>query len=633
MRRRRLDTMRRTLALLIVSAMSVSAKATTFVTVTPNDDLKSIIESASNDTVINLTAGVFDLPVHAPFNQAVLIQNKSNLRITGQGPDQTILKLPSNAQFGFYTGSNVDGLTIEGLHLQGTLPLATNTHAIGNYSGTTNVHDVTFTNLRVSDTAVGISADTSTSGVFDLVAITNNEILGTVGLDPGWGYGIEISNPTNVVIADNLIEEATRHSIYVARAAVGSNILIEGNTILNHDLAGSQRSNTGRWYLAALAVTRASDVDVAFNRIVNSRTIALSVEPDEILGWPTQAINLVGNEIVDAWYVGMWAVTGQTHTALGNTITHLPNPDADANGWADEISFFNFATGTPTNSALVAPDPRWSTVDHIADLGGKVYVMNQGTLDRISSLETWAYSTSPLDWSGADSLTAQPDAGDDGQGRLHIVRDGMVFEVHPLNWSATILGDAAVSLATGGLWDHAENWSNGAVPGLGWSVTINNTAADVLATVIEDDAAVRRITLLGAVGPATLEIGVGATLSVDEGITVGTGATLRVIGTVDGDIINQGGKVIFGIPEPGTFWMVATVVAWILRRDRGTKGIRTVHPNPKVNNSCGTASAADSFDLAKDASAADEDCVRCFGTRAVRCRFLQIGPVAPSSWT
>ena len=78
--------------------------------------------------------------------------------------------------------------------------------------------NVTFTNLRVRNTAVGISADTSTSGIFDGVTITNNEILGTVGLDPGWGYGIEVSNPTNVLIADNLIKEATRHSVYIARA-------------------------------------------------------------------------------------------------------------------------------------------------------------------------------------------------------------------------------------------------------------------------------------------------------------------------------------------------------------------------------------------------------------------------------
>lgn len=428
------------IAICAAAICAATVDATTFIEVTPNDDLRAIVESAPNNTVITLSAGTFDLGVHAPYNQGILVQNKSNLTIKGQGADQTRLRLPSHAQFGFYTGSNTRDLTIEKLHLEGTLPLATNTHAIGNYSGTTNVHDVTFTNLRVSQTAVGISADTSNHGVYDGLTITHNQILGTVGLDPGWGYGIEMSNPTNVLIADNHIEEATRHSIYVARAAAGSNVRIERNMILNHDAAGLQRSTSGRWYLAALAVARASDVDVAFNRIVNSRTIALSVEPDDIHDWPTQDINLIGNEITDAWYVGMWAITGETHPSIGNTITHLSNPDADGHGWDALTSTFNYATGTPTNSAFAVPRTRWSNVDHIVALQNEIFVMHQGILDRITSTKTWQFRTSPMDWSGADLMTAEPHAGDDEAGRLHIVRDGLLYIVHPQDWGVTLVG-------------------------------------------------------------------------------------------------------------------------------------------------------------------------------------------------
>ncbi len=421
--------------------------ATTFISVTPQDDLKSIIESAANDTTITLSAGTYNLARYAPFNQAVLIQNKTDLILQGQGPGQTILKLPSDAQFGFYTGSNVHNLRIQNLQIEGTLPLLTNTHGIGNFTGTTNVTNVTFTNLRVRNTAVGISADTSTSGIFDGVTITNNEILGTVGLDPGWGYGIEVSNPTNVLIADNLIKEATRHSVYIARAAPGSNVTVERNTILNHDPVGAQRATTGRWYLAALAVTRASDVDVAFNRIVNSRTIALSVEPDDILGWPARDINLVGNEIVDAWYVGMWAITGETHTTLGNSITHYPNPDADGNGWGDLTSFTNFPAGVATSSSFAPPNPRWAEVDFIAEMNGNIFVMHNGMLDSIVPYDSWDYETSPTVWSGTESLTAVPELGDDGLGRLHIVQNGTLYEIHPITWEFTIPGDTNFSSA------------------------------------------------------------------------------------------------------------------------------------------------------------------------------------------
>jgi len=432
--------------LAVLWGFSTSAYSTTYVTVAPADDLRAIIESAADDTVITLTAGTFNLGVNAPYNQGIIIQNKTDLTITGQGWDSTIIKLPSNANFGFYTGSNVHNLKIEKMHIEGTTPLSTNTHGIGNYSGSTNVTDVTLSELRLKDTAVGISLGTSESGVLTGVAITNNVISNTIGLDSGWGYGIHTENGTNVLIADNLIQNATRHSIYLSRSASGSNVTIERNTILNHDPAGQQRAITGRWYVAALAVTRASDVNVVFNEIVNSRTIALSVEPDDILGWPSSDINLVGNEITDAWYVGLWVITNQTHTAMGNTITHFPNPDADGNGWNAEISFIDYPRGVITSSALEPPDPRWAAIDYIDEMGdGNVYVMKDGVLDKITDpYETWAYDTCPTSWPLAESMTAVADAAGAGQGRLYIFESDILYEVNPDNWQGAVitLGDA-----------------------------------------------------------------------------------------------------------------------------------------------------------------------------------------------
>ena len=531
-------------------SLSASVFATTFVTVTPDDDLRAIVESAANDTVITLAAGTHDLGSHTPFNQGILIQNKHHLTIRGKGPNKTRLRLPSDAQFGFYTGSNVTNLTIKNLHLEGTPPLTTNTHAIGNFSGTTNVRDVKFTQLRISNTAVGISADTSTTGLFDGVSITDNEILGTVGLDPGWGYGIEIANATNVLVANNHIEEATRHSIYVARAAAGSNIQIERNTILNHDRFGLQRSSSGRWYLAALAVTRASDVDVLFNRIINPRAIALSVEPDEIHGWPVEEVNLVGNEIIDAWYVGMWAVTDATHAGLGNQISHRPNPDADRHGWGDETSTFNYATGTATSSAFVPPRLRWNKVDHIAGLNGSIFVMHDGVLDRITSTRSWAYESGHMDWQGTDSMLALAEAGDDGKGRVQIIRDGLITHVHPETWGMTVAGAASVSLVTSGSWGEPDHWSNGTVPGPGWEVSIDSETDTALTASLHENAQVRSILIQGSSAAATLEIAGGVVLTVTHGITVGAGGTLTVHGTVHGEILNQGGTVILTAPEP-----------------------------------------------------------------------------------
>ena len=423
--------------LAILWGFSNRAYSTTYVEVEPTDDLTAIIEGAANDTVITLTAGTFNLGVNTPHDQGILIKDKTNLTITGQGWDNTIIKLPSSAQFGFYTGSNVDNLKIDKMQIEGTTPLTNNTHGIGNFTGSTNISDVTFSELRLKDTAVGISI--ATSGDLNGVTISNNVISNTIGLEAGWGYGIHMENARNALIADNLIQNATRHSVYLAGSAPGSNVTIARNTILNHDPNGQQRAVTGRWYVAALAVARSSDVDVAFNNIVNSRTIALSVEPNGA----TTDINLLGNEIIDAWYVGLWVTTDQTHTAMGNTFTHFPNPDADGNGWNDEISFFNWPVGVPTSSALEPPDPRWATIDYIDEMGdNKVYVMKDGVLDKITDpYETWAYDTCPTVWPGAESMTAVADAAGADQGRLCLLENGILYEVNPDTWEVSIPGD------------------------------------------------------------------------------------------------------------------------------------------------------------------------------------------------
>ena len=253
--------------------------------------------------------------------------------------------------FGFYIGSNNEHLTIRDLFIKGTSPLSVNTHAIGNFSGSTNNRFIRYTNLHIEDVAVGISAATSTSGVYQRVAITDNLVRRTIGTEGGWGYGIHMENATDVLIARNRIEQATRHSIYLARSAAGSNIVVERNEIIDHDRDLQQP----QFYAAALAVSRSSDVTIAHNVLINPRTIGISVEADEILGWPTTDITLLHNQVLGAYYVGLWVVSGQTHRAGGNIIelqpvNLTPNPD-----WHVPISFFDFARGVMTSSNLVPP--------------------------------------------------------------------------------------------------------------------------------------------------------------------------------------------------------------------------------------------------------------------------------------
>jgi len=330
-----------------VSILLCGGMAETDVIVSPGDNLADVVQSAPDGTRIILTAGDFQLGPHAPYGQAVLIENKSGLTITGQGCDQTRLRLASDTQFGFYIGSNISNLRIENLQIEGTLPLQTNTCGIGSYSGTTNVHGVWVEAVCVGQTAQGISVATSTTGVYDDVTITGNIVRNLVGVEAGWGYGIHCENATNVSISNNVIENVSRHSIYLARAAQGANISITHNLILDNN---RDEQNT-RWYAAALVCSRASSVSIAHNVIIHPRSIGISVEPrsigisvesDEYYGWPTTDIYLLGNQVIGEPYVGMWLTTGDTHMALGNRVVLHSAPAHPE--WCHQVSSDNYAT-------------------------------------------------------------------------------------------------------------------------------------------------------------------------------------------------------------------------------------------------------------------------------------------------
>ena len=151
----------------------------------------------------------------------------------------------------------------------------------------------------------------------------------------------------------------------------------------------------------------------------------------------------------------MWVITDETHIAMGNTITHFPNPDADGNGWNALISFDNYATGQPTTSALEPPNPRWATIDYIDEMGDdNVYVMKDGVLDKITTpYDTWLYDTCPTSWAAAESMTAVADAAGPGQGRLYVVESNILYEVNPDTWEVTIVPEPATLglLVVGGL--------------------------------------------------------------------------------------------------------------------------------------------------------------------------------------
>ena len=416
--------------LALLCAISVTPRAsakTTYVKVTPAQDLAAVIKNARANTAFLLAPGTYRLKPQEPHLQAVLLENKSNISIIGRNREKTRIELSPGVKFGFYMGSTLSNITIQGLTVTGTPPLKENTHAIGNYSGSTKIKGVRFTNLRIEKVAVGISVASSINSDYENVIIDRNVIGPTIGVEPGWGYGVHIENVMNATVSGNLIRECTRHSIYLARAAEKAHVRIENNLILDHDPAAKQP----RWYCAALVCSRSSDVTIARNLLVNPRTIAISVEPDEFMGWPTKNISLFSNRVLGSRRVGIWVTTGGPCSALANSVTLDPAPPDPQ--WCLETSTYNYARGKKTESTIGPPAARWKNAGYTAELGGKLFIMAGGVLDQADP-KTWTFETCPKKWENVRGLVALENALGKKKHRLFVVTDTGIDEVNPVRW-------------------------------------------------------------------------------------------------------------------------------------------------------------------------------------------------------
>lgn len=391
--------------------------------VPPGANLATIIASARNNSAIKLAAGTYHLRAQKPHQQGVLIEKKRGLIISGAGKDKTTIKLASDVDVGFLIGSGVEDLKIEHLHIEGTPPLKTNTAGIGSTSQCTDVRNVTLTNLKVDHVAIGIFIATSNGQVRD-IKITNNTVSQTIGTEAGWGYGIHTRKVGNVLIARNYIEHATRHSIYVRESPPRSKLVVEDNFILNHDLLGKNP----RWYCAALncpsshAITR-----IANNFFINTNAVGIAVMTT------ADDMALVNNQIIGEHYIGIWPVTGQTHTAVGNSIllhTKPANPK-----WAHKISSFDWPNNKETTSRLETPNARWQQPDFVCQLAGSLYIMKDGSLDRIDP-ESWQFQTSPIKWSDVKGICSVKNVRGSGTDRLYVVTATGLSEVNPQTWES-----------------------------------------------------------------------------------------------------------------------------------------------------------------------------------------------------
>src|ERR1019366_5715679 len=289
--------------------------------------LRAAIANARPNSRVNMPAGIYDLG-----NTGIRIEDKRNIQILGAGEGRTILRAGPSAPYILELGGSNDNLTVAGMSLEGAERLAKNTHGLASGSDRMNLIGARFHNLDIRNVAVGISVVGSGTGVCDDVQITNNhldniqDVVTNTGVTSGSGYGIHNDGCSNVRIADNVIRNADRHSIYQAsayqpdRPAATGSIVIEHNLIIDHARTSSL---TNDW-LVAIVVARSSNVLVENNVIVNPYHDAISIEnpPQEGRTYTVRNVRLMNNTVLGSRGADVFLTASGSFVSSGNRFYH-----------------------------------------------------------------------------------------------------------------------------------------------------------------------------------------------------------------------------------------------------------------------------------------------------------------------
>jgi hypothetical protein len=354
-------------------------------------DLRAAITNARPNSRVSIPAGTYDIG-----NTPIRIEDKRGVQIIGAGQGKTIIRSGASAPFILELAGTNTNLTIAGMSLYGATHLAKNTHALAEGPDRMTLTGGRFHDLDIRNVAVGISVAGTGTGYCDDVQITNNyldniqNVLTATGTTSGSGYGIHNESCTNVRIADNVIRNADRHSIYQAKAyqpdrpRANGSIVIEHNLIINH----ASTSSINEDFLVAIVVARSANVTVAHNVIVNPYHDAISIEDPvgEGASYRVQNVRLIDNTVLGSRGADVF-LTASSAIASGNRFYHAnssgepaaPSIRRDGKGVAGRLVEQSLSTSGETaisNAArsAILKNPPGGPVHGMAPYNGRIYV-------------------------------------------------------------------------------------------------------------------------------------------------------------------------------------------------------------------------------------------------------------------
>ena len=315
--------------------------------------IQAAIDAASAGSVVSIPAGTYVVS-----GTGLTITNKTDLTIAGRGS----LELASGSSVsaivlrlvGTCDNIWIDGLSFVGEGEDGSTYFQ---QGVGNNSGQT-LSNVRVTNCSFSNLNAGISFNAESGGSYEAAFAIGNRIKSMVGTIGGQGYGVFVSGCDDAVVANNIITNCERHSVYISTG--GSLSDADGVLVANNVIRGHRSTVNGSVFRCAIAAIRCYGVSIVDNLISDFYDGAIQVSQDSVNNASTGNVVVRGNQClgrsngVSAMLIGEQA---------NPTLYNITNVVVDGNLIVSDV-----AVGGTSNEITVANGHNVRLTDNVIDI-------------------------------------------------------------------------------------------------------------------------------------------------------------------------------------------------------------------------------------------------------------------------